>query len=331
MMRTIAGFLGMAGFVLLLSPSFAAGQHMMQPRVPADKLEEARALQNPITATPDILEKGKALYEGKGTCFNCHGKDGRGRGVGAANLNPPPRVFKSRGFWKHRTEGEIFWVIKNGSPGTAMIPFSGLLSDEEIWTVMLYERSFAGGHGRGGGGQGGSGMGGGHGKQGRHGGSHGQGSGCGGKQKGQSGHGEGKGQRGHRSGGCGSEGEDHHGKHHEDSLKQAEQAAAATITIEQAIQSATNQVTGRAIEAEFEMEEGTACWEVTVLSSEGKLMEVHIDSESGAMLSSEEKRHEKKKQKQMRKRKGRKGSHGSGHGGCAKKDNAEYDGHDAES
>lgn len=29
-----------------------------------------------------------------------------------------------------------------------MIPFGGLLSDEEIWTVMPYERSFAGGHGR---------------------------------------------------------------------------------------------------------------------------------------------------------------------------------------
>lgn len=50
--------------------------------------------------------------------------------------------------WRHRTEGEIFWVIKHGSPGTAMIPFGGLLSDEEIWTVLQYERSFAAGHGR---------------------------------------------------------------------------------------------------------------------------------------------------------------------------------------
>ena len=66
---------------------------------------------------------------------------------GATNLNPPPRVFRSRGFWKHRTEGEIFWVIKHGSPGTAMIPFGGLLSDEEIWTVMQYERGFARGRG----------------------------------------------------------------------------------------------------------------------------------------------------------------------------------------
>ena len=125
------------------------GQQIMRSRVPADKLEEARALTSPIEQSADIVAKGKAIYEGKGTCVNCHGVTGHGNGPGATNLNPPPRVFRSRGFWRHRTEGEIFWVIKHGSPGTAMIPFGGLLSNEEIWTVMQYERSFAGQRGRG--------------------------------------------------------------------------------------------------------------------------------------------------------------------------------------
>ncbi len=139
--------------VVLLTGSFvfAAGQHMMQSRVPANKIEEVRALTSPLPQSPDVVAKGKAIYEGKGTCVNCHGVRGHGDGPGATNLNPPPRVFRSRGFWKHRTEGEVFWVIKHGSPGTAMIPFGGLLTDEEIWTVMQYERSFAGRHGRGGG------------------------------------------------------------------------------------------------------------------------------------------------------------------------------------
>ena len=138
--------------LFLRLPIVSAQQHgqkrMMMPRVPADKLEEARALTSPLSSSPDIVEQGKAIYEGKGTCINCHGIRGRGYGPGAANLNPPPRVFRSHGFWRHRSEGEIFWVIKNGSPGTAMIPFGGLLSDEESWAVMQYERSFAGGHGR---------------------------------------------------------------------------------------------------------------------------------------------------------------------------------------
>ena len=124
-------------------------QRMMMPRVPADKLEEARALTSPLPQSPDIVEQGKAIYEGKGTCINCHGANGRSDGPGAVNLNPPPRIFRSHGFWKHRSEGEIFWVIKHGSPGTAMIPFGGMLTDEEIWTVIQYKRNFASGRGMG--------------------------------------------------------------------------------------------------------------------------------------------------------------------------------------
>jgi mono/diheme cytochrome c family protein len=127
--------------------SFGAERHPMPPRVPADKLEEARALTSPVPDSPDIVEKGKALYEGKGGCVNCHGKSGMGDGPAAASLDPSPRNFHHHGFWRHRTEGEIFSVIKNGSPGTAMIAFSGTLSDEEIWTVIRYLRTFSGGHG----------------------------------------------------------------------------------------------------------------------------------------------------------------------------------------
>jgi mono/diheme cytochrome c family protein len=134
--------------VALAGPAGAAERHMMQPRVPADKLAEARALKSPLPGSPEVVAKGKALYDGKGTCFNCHGTDGGGNGPAAAKLNPAPRNFRHHGFWRHRTEGELFWVIKHGSPGTAMIGFGPVLSDEEIWSLIQYERTFAGGHGR---------------------------------------------------------------------------------------------------------------------------------------------------------------------------------------
>lgn len=127
----------------------AAEPSMMQPRVPRDKLAEARALKSPLPDSGEAVEKGKALYEGKGTCFNCHGKDGAGNGPAAMGLDPAPRNFRHRGFWRHRTEGELFWVIKHGIAGTAMVPFGGVLTDEEIWSIIEYERSFAGDHGRG--------------------------------------------------------------------------------------------------------------------------------------------------------------------------------------
>ncbi|MEK6802869.1 MAG: c-type cytochrome [Nitrospirota bacterium] len=121
----------------------AVAQHMQPSRVPIEHLEEARALKSPLPDSPDIVEKGKGLYHGKGTCGNCHGSEGAGDGPVAAQLNPSPRNFQHPGFWRHRTEGEIFWVIKHGSPGTSMVGFAGQLTDEEIWSIIQYERTFS--------------------------------------------------------------------------------------------------------------------------------------------------------------------------------------------
>ena len=119
----------------------------MQPRVPAEKLAEAKALTSPLPLSAEVQAKGKTLYEGRATCITCHGQTGGGDGPLAASLDPSPRNFHHHGFWRHRTEGELFWVIKYGVPGTAMIGFGDQLSDEEIWTIVQYERSFSDSHG----------------------------------------------------------------------------------------------------------------------------------------------------------------------------------------
>jgi len=150
----VASLGGRSLFILALcatasAPSWADDRPMMAPRVPADQIEQARALTSPLPESADTVEKGKALYEGKGTCVTCHGATGRGDGPGSAGLDPFPRNFHHHGFWRHRTEGEIFWVIKHGSPGTGMIGFGSMLSDDDMWAIIQYERSFSGGHGRG--------------------------------------------------------------------------------------------------------------------------------------------------------------------------------------
>ena len=142
-------FLLLAISVFFWVPNGAAERHMMQPVVPADKLAEARALKSPLSNTPEVIEKGKSVYTGKGGCVTCHGIDGDGKGPGAVNMNPSPRNFQHHGFWRHRTEGEVFWVIKHGSPGTAMVAFGSVLSDEDIWALIQYEHTFAGMHGPG--------------------------------------------------------------------------------------------------------------------------------------------------------------------------------------
>ncbi|HET6370068.1 MAG TPA: cytochrome c [Nitrospiria bacterium] len=125
-------------------PSFGAERDLTIPRVPPEHLAEAKALKNPFKPTPQNLLKGKDIFEGKGTCFTCHGKEGRGDGLAAAGLDPSPRNFTNPAFHPLRTDGELFWVIKHGSPGTAMMPMVGsVIDEEEAWLVLLYERSLS--------------------------------------------------------------------------------------------------------------------------------------------------------------------------------------------
>ena len=132
-------------FALSWSVVFAQGHDMMQPRVPSDRLEEARGLTSPLPDSPETIEKGKALYHGKGTCFNCHGQEGRGDGPVASQLTPSPRNFQHHGFSRHRTEGEIFWVIQNGAPPNYdMKGLKGKITDADTWNIVHFVRSLGG-------------------------------------------------------------------------------------------------------------------------------------------------------------------------------------------
>lgn len=105
--------------------------------------------------------------------------------------------------------------------------------------------------------------------------------------------------------------------------EKAEMAAAAKVTIHDAIKAATQKVRGKVIEAELE-EKPRATWEVEVLTDDGKVMEVWVDVDTGAVVSVEEEKPEKnakKEQKQERRRQHMGGGMSGGmggmmHGGC---------------
>ena len=94
---------------------------------------------------------------------------------------------------------------------------------------------------------------------------------------------------------------DQQGKGKKDEVKETvEMAATAKVTIDQAIKTASEKVPGKVVEAELEKKHGTLVWEVEVVTAENKVMEVHIDAESGAVIdvedekSKKDKKHEKK-------------------------------------
>jgi uncharacterized membrane protein YkoI len=98
---------------------------------------------------------------------------------------------------------------------------------------------------------------------------------------------------------------DQKGKGKKDESKETvEMAAAAKVTIDQAIKTASEKVPGKVVEAELEKKHGMLVWEVEVVTPENKVMEVHIDAESGAVIDVEEEKPEKdmkRERKQERK------------------------------
>lgn len=140
-----SGVIALSMCAIVAGTAYAEEKDPAVSRVPADQRGAAKAMKNPIASTPENIAKGKAIYEGKGTCFNCHGTSGKGDGPAGAILNPSPRNFANEKFHKNRTDGEMFWVIKNGSAGTGMVPLIGTaITEEEAWLAITYERTFKG-------------------------------------------------------------------------------------------------------------------------------------------------------------------------------------------
>ena len=103
---------------VVVSLSGAAEQHMMQPRVPADKLAEARALTSPFSDSPEMLAKGKALYKGKGTCVNCHGQSGAGDGPVCRIVESCPSEFSpawilASSYGRGDLLGDQVWIARD--------------------------------------------------------------------------------------------------------------------------------------------------------------------------------------------------------------------------
>ena len=86
---------------------------------------------------------GKEVY-GK-WCAGCHGDNGAGDGAGAKHMIPPPRDFtgaiyqiRSTPSGQLPTDADLLRSIDEGLPGTAMPAWEDFLTEEEIWSVVLF-------------------------------------------------------------------------------------------------------------------------------------------------------------------------------------------------
>jgi len=109
------------------------------PEAPANYLEK----KNSLEGNKDALTKGQKLYEKR--CQKCHGEKGDGLGKSAKDLNPAVTAFNAPGYLKGKKDGQLFWIIEQGSPNTDMDSYgpgtSYNHSEDEIWAVVAYIRS----------------------------------------------------------------------------------------------------------------------------------------------------------------------------------------------
>lgn len=112
-----------------------------QPRETLAAPEPFPGLANPLVASGYDRERARRIYETNdgGGCMACHGRKGDGRGPLAARLSLPPRNFSCAATMKTVSDGQMFWIVRNGSPGTPMLSHPEL-SDEETWLVVMYIR-----------------------------------------------------------------------------------------------------------------------------------------------------------------------------------------------
>ena len=133
--------------VLFIPASFAAhkspaNRECPQPRFTGKAPAELYNRSNPLEVTRSNRRAGKELYEDLSdpSCTICHGKNGEGDGQLAGQFDPRPRNFACAATVDGIPDGQLHWIIQNGSHGTAMPPFD-YLSEEEIWQLVIYLRS----------------------------------------------------------------------------------------------------------------------------------------------------------------------------------------------
>ncbi len=97
-----------------------------------------RSEHNPLPATAENISAGKEAFSHY--CVACHGMDGQNSGVPFADSMSPPVPLLSSAEIQSYSDGQLKWVIDNGIEPSGMPASKGILSDDEIWSTVLFIR-----------------------------------------------------------------------------------------------------------------------------------------------------------------------------------------------
>jgi len=97
-----------------------------------------KSQKNPLTDSPQMIADGKEAFGHY--CVACHGMDGQNTGVPFADRMAPPVPSLASYAVQRYSDGQLKWVIDYGIWPSGMPGSKGILSDEEIWSIVVYLR-----------------------------------------------------------------------------------------------------------------------------------------------------------------------------------------------
>lgn len=93
-----------------------------------------------MTATPEMVDKGKALFTMN--CASCHGEQGKGDGVAGASLNPKPRNFHDLNGWTNGPSITMMYkTLQEGIITRGMASYANLPPEDRL-NMIMYIRTF---------------------------------------------------------------------------------------------------------------------------------------------------------------------------------------------
>jgi mono/diheme cytochrome c family protein len=132
--------LALPGHALRLERSQDQTAQQATPEQPEAGLvipEEEKNRKNPLAPNEESLEIGRKIFSSQ--CIMCHGEKGDGKGDLAVEDNLPVPDFTRAETQKKRTDGEWFYILKQGH---GHMPAQGKrLREEQRWNLINFIRT----------------------------------------------------------------------------------------------------------------------------------------------------------------------------------------------
>jgi mono/diheme cytochrome c family protein len=143
----VAGLLGLLVLVPIALMHHDAGQlersYAAAVVALVSRIQGAGLGPNPVSPTSHTLEAGRQAYTG--SCSQCHGA--LGDGTGAFGLTSfPPATDLTDSTARDLTDGQLFYIVKNGLGFTPMPAFSSQYADTQIWELVAFIRTLQSGN-----------------------------------------------------------------------------------------------------------------------------------------------------------------------------------------